>query len=53
MPPFEGNSQEEIFEKILNHEPDYPSLIPFQAQELIKKLLNKNPEERFNDANNH
>ena len=58
-PPFVGNDEDEIFENILNNEPnfDVPELknVTSNCIDLIKKLLEKNPEKRINadEALNH
>ena len=59
FPPFDGNNEEEIFDKILTQEPnfDVPQLkkVTNNCKDLIKKLLIKDEEKRIkaNEALNH
>ena len=48
-PPFQGESEEEIFSKVLNEEPNFEPLkdISENCKDLIKKLLKKDAKERI------
>ena len=48
-PPFQGESEEEIFTKVLNEEPNFEPLkdISENCKDLIKKLLKKDAKERI------
>lgn len=50
-PPFKGDSEEEIFDNVLNSNPNFdsPKLrhVSSKAKDLMKKLLIKNPKERI------
>lgn len=49
-PPFNGQGEDDIFDKILYHEPDFSQLpwprVSNPAKLLVKNLLQKNPERR-------
>ena len=51
FPPFEGKSNEEIFNKIINNDIDFDlktySKISIEAKNLLKKLLEKDPKKRI------
>lgn len=48
VPPFNGNSIEEIFNNILAHSIQWPTAgMSAEAKDLIEKLLNPNPEHRL------
>ena len=55
MPPFYCENRDIMFKNIWNHEPDFPSNMSEEAQDLIELLLEKNPKNRLcandNDAN--
>jgi serine/threonine protein kinase len=48
--PFDGLSYYQIKNSIIGQEPDYPEYLDTQVVDLIKKLLNKNPEKRIQKA---
>jgi calcium-dependent protein kinase len=54
FPPFDGNTEEEIFEKVLNDSPDLDipefKYISNSCKNLICKLLDKNPNKRIKSA---
>jgi calcium-dependent protein kinase len=54
FPPFDGNTEEEIFEKVLNDNPDLDipefKYISNSCKNLISKLLDKNPNKRIKSA---
>ena len=58
-PPFEGNSNKEIFKKVLHgkleFDPEEWTSISSEAKDLILKMLEKDPTKRitFNDALKH
>ncbi|XP_057576917.1 serine/threonine-protein kinase N3 isoform X3 [Hippopotamus amphibius kiboko] len=45
--PFPGDTEEEVFDCIVNAEAPYPRFLSVQGLELIQKLLQKCPEERL------
>ncbi|MDD5687012.1 MAG: serine/threonine protein kinase [Elusimicrobia bacterium] len=47
--PFEGGNKQEVIEKITKSEPDF-SKIPTELQLLIRKMLDKNIQKRFQSA---
>ncbi|UJR25236.1 hypothetical protein I4U23_006588 [Adineta vaga] len=46
LPFADSKSQDGLFQKILNHEPNYPSILSPLASDLIKGFLKKEPTER-------
>ena len=48
--PFEGESIFEVFEGIIRAKPDYSLIKNSQLRDLIRKLLRKNPKQRFSSA---
>lgn len=46
-PPFFAKTQEEIFFNIQNNELQFPENIPDVVQDLITKLMKKNPQKRL------
>jgi len=46
LPFADSKSQDGLFQKILNHEPNYPPSVSPVASDLIKKFLKKEPTER-------
>lgn len=46
-PPFDGETDKDISESILNHEPTYPENISPELKDMIQKMLKKDPEERI------
>ncbi|ODQ77099.1 hypothetical protein BABINDRAFT_163830 [Babjeviella inositovora NRRL Y-12698] len=46
-PPFTGNSHKAISDKILKNKIKYPFYFSQDAQDMLNKLLNKNPSKRF------
>ncbi|XP_023400636.1 serine/threonine-protein kinase N3 isoform X3 [Loxodonta africana] len=45
--PFPGDTEEEVFDCIVNEDAPYPRFLSVQALELIQKLLQKCPEQRL------
>jgi serine/threonine protein kinase len=45
-PPFQGDTQLDLFTSIVHAEPDFPLSVQPAAAALIRKMLNKQPEER-------
>ena len=45
--PFEDPNTDKLYKKILNCEYSIPNYVTEKAKDLIKKILNTNPEERF------
>ncbi|XP_076784512.1 serine/threonine-protein kinase N3 isoform X2 [Arvicanthis niloticus] len=45
--PFPGDTEEEVFECIVNADVPYPHFLSVQGLELIQKLLQKSPEKRL------
>ncbi|XP_031225496.1 serine/threonine-protein kinase N3 isoform X3 [Mastomys coucha] len=45
--PFPGDTEEEVFECIVNADVPYPHFLSVQGLELIRKLLQKSPEKRL------
>ncbi len=48
--PFAGDYEQAVVYAILNEEPKLPIDIPSQLQEILKKILMKNPDERYTNA---
>jgi serine/threonine protein kinase len=46
LPFADSKSQDGLFQKILNHEPNYPAILSPIASDLIKRFLKKVPTER-------
>ena len=46
--PFEDNDNEVLFQKILECDLEFPEYLSFDSVDIIKKILNVNPNERFN-----
>jgi serine/threonine protein kinase len=46
LPFADSKSQDGLFQKILNHEPTYPSSLSPAAHDLIKRFLKKEPMQR-------
>jgi len=46
-PPFEDNDEKGTYKKIKNAIPEFPPQITNEAKDLIKRLLNKKPDERL------
>jgi len=53
--PFEDSNTSNLYKKILNGEYEIPNWISDDARDLITKVLNVDPEKRFNfkDIKNH
>ncbi|PAV60219.1 hypothetical protein WR25_21469 [Diploscapter pachys] len=52
--PFYGDSPEDLFSKVISEEVEYPEgeeALPQEAEDLIRKLLEKNPNERLGTLN--
>ncbi|KAJ3441240.1 non-specific serine/threonine protein kinase [Anaeramoeba flamelloides] len=47
MPPFYSDNKNEMYEKIINDEPKISTSVSSEMQNLIRQLLNKNPEKRL------
>lgn len=47
--PFEGSSYLDVFEKVCTKQPDYTALPPL-IQPIIQKSVHRNPNDRFNSA---
>ena len=45
--PFEDPNTDKLYKKILNCEYSFPSYIKYEAKDLIQKILNTNPEQRY------
>jgi len=54
-PPFEGSSQQELFDSILHFRIKWPKGFPPTARDLVTKLLKTNPNERMplDEITNH
>lgn len=52
VPPFESNSQIELFKLIPQAKPQFPSYFPKELVEMIKSFLRPNPADRFG-SNKH
>jgi len=46
--PFEDPNTDKLYKKILNCEYSIPSYISESGKDLIRKILNTNPDERYN-----
>jgi 5'-AMP-activated protein kinase catalytic alpha subunit len=46
--PFEDPNTDKLYKKILNCEYSIPNYISDSGKDLIQKILNTNPEERYN-----
>jgi len=45
--PFSGDSEEEVFDSIVNHEVTYPRFLSIESVAIMRRLLNKNPVRRL------
>lgn len=45
--PFSGDSEEEVFDSIVNHEVLYPRFLSIEAVNIMRRLLRKNPSRRL------
>lgn len=45
--PFSGDSEEEVFDSIVNHEVLYPRFLSIEAVAIMRRLLRKNPTRRL------
>lgn len=45
--PFSGDSEEEVFDSIVNHEVLYPRFLSIEAVAIMRRLLHKNPTRRL------
>lgn len=45
--PFSGDSEEEVFDSIVNHDVLYPRFLTIEAVAIMRRLLNKNPNRRL------
>lgn len=46
-PPFTGNSHKAIMNKVIKEKPKFPFYVTTESKEILNKLLNKNPDKRF------
>jgi serine/threonine protein kinase len=46
-PPFTGNNQKKIMDRVIKEKPKYPFYVTSTSIEVLNKLLNKNPAKRF------
>ncbi|CCH44866.1 RAC-alpha serine/threonine-protein kinase [Wickerhamomyces ciferrii] len=46
--PFTGNNKTTIFKKIIEKKLEIPKYLSLDAQDLLRKLINKNPQKRMN-----
>lgn len=53
--PFQGNNIGQLFQQILDEEPEYPDYLPEDLVDLLKHLLDKDPKTRygFEEIYNH
>lgn len=45
--PFEADDDDELFQQILTHKPDYPRNLPQTAKEAIQRFLTRDPRKRL------
>lgn len=45
--PFSGETEEEVFDSIVNHDVLYPRFLSIEAVAIMRRLLNKNPSRRL------
>jgi classical protein kinase C len=45
--PFPGETADEIYDAILTKEPDYPDTLPDSCVEILRRLLERDPEQRL------
>lgn len=45
--PFSGDTEEEVFDSIVNHDVLYPRFLSIEAVAIMRRLLNKNPNRRL------
>ena len=45
--PFSGDTEEEVFDSIVNHDVLYPRFLSIEAVAIMRRLLNKNPTRRL------
>lgn len=50
--PFSGDSEEEVFDSIVNHEVLYPRFLTIEAVNIMRRLLRKNPSRRLGSTEN-
>lgn len=48
--PFSGDTEEEVFDSIVNHDVIYPRFLSIEAVACMRKLLNKNPTRRLGSS---
>lgn len=48
--PFSGDTEEEVFDSIVNHEVVYPRFLSIEAVACMRRLLNKNPARRLGSS---
>lgn len=48
--PFSGDSEEEIFDSIVNHDVSYPQYLSIEAVSIMRRLLRKNPTRRLGSS---
>ena len=50
--PFPGDTEEEVFDSIVNEEVRYPRLLSVEAISLMRRLLRRNPDRRLGASEN-
>lgn len=50
--PFSGDTEEEVFDSIVNHDVVYPRFLSIEAVAIMRRLLNKNPSRRLGASEN-
>lgn len=45
--PFSGDTEEEVFDSIVNHDVTYPRFLSIEAVAIMRRLMNKNPNRRL------
>lgn len=50
--PFSGDTEEEVFDSIVNHDVLYPRFLSIEAVAIMRRLLNKNPSRRLGASEN-
>lgn len=48
--PFSGDSEEEVFDSIVNHDVIYPRFLTIEAVAIMRRLLRKNPTRRLGSS---
>ena len=50
--PFPGDTEEEVFDSIVNEEVRYPRMLSVEAISLMRRLLRRNPDRRLGASEN-